>query len=84
MKLYSARGAATAGISYLDLSEDVKSGHVIEKLAEKSKNYFVPRCGIAPGFIQIIASHIIKQYEKVDTVKLRVGALPENPTKLVA
>src|SRR2546430_10836782 len=37
-----------------------------------------PRCGIAPGFIQIIAGHLIKEYESVDTVSLRVGALPVN------
>ncbi len=77
---YIARGAAKAGISYIDLSEDVKSGNDIEKLARRANAYFVPCCGIAPGFIQIIAGHLIKPFESVDSVSLRVGALPVNPT----
>lgn len=80
MNLFIARAAAKAKTSYIDLSEDVKSGKAIEKMAETSKNYFVPRCGIAPGFIQIIAAHIINQYDEVESASLRVGALPENPT----
>lgn len=80
MNAYIARAAAKAGTSYIDLSEDVTSGNVIEKLAQKADSYFVPRCGIAPGFIQIIAGHLIKQFDSVDNASLRVGALPVNPT----
>lgn len=75
-----ARAAAKAGTSYIDLSEDVESGNEIEKLARGKDAYFIPRCGIAPGFIQIIAGHLIKLYDRVDMVSLRVGALPVNPT----
>ena len=75
-----ARGAAKAGAHYIDLSEDVSSGAEIEKLAAKSRSAFVPRCGVAPGFIQIIAGHLIRQYDNVENVSLRVGALPVNPT----
>jgi saccharopine dehydrogenase-like NADP-dependent oxidoreductase len=75
-----ARAAAKAGTSYIDLSEDVKSGNEIEKLAKHADGYFVPRSGVAPGFIQIIASHMIKQLDQVDNISLRVGALPVNPT----
>jgi saccharopine dehydrogenase-like NADP-dependent oxidoreductase len=75
-----ARAAAKAGLSYIDLSEDVESGDEIEKLGSRVDSYFVPRCGVAPGFIQIIAGHLIKQFESVDMASLRVGALPVNPT----
>lgn len=80
MNSHIARAAAKAGTSYMDLSEDVKSSEEIERLARKVDSYFVPRCGIAPGFIQIIAAHLIKQYDRADNVSLRVGALPVNPT----
>lgn len=80
MNLPIARGAYKAGTSYLDLSEDVKTGKEIEKMAKRTHGYFVPRCGVAPGFIQIIASHMMKSYEIVERASLRVGALPENPT----
>ena len=49
-----AKAARTADISYIDLSEDVKSGNEIKELAVGASGYFVPRCGIAPGFINVI------------------------------
>jgi saccharopine dehydrogenase-like NADP-dependent oxidoreductase len=80
MNLPIARSAYKAGASYLDLSEDVKTSAEIKKMAKRTNGYFVPRCGVAPGFIQIIASHMMRQYENVERASLRVGALPENPT----
>lgn len=80
LNVHIARAAAKAGASYIDLSEDVKTGDEIRRLGEHASGYFVPRCGIAPGFIQIIAGHMIKQYDVVENASLRVGALPENPT----
>ena len=80
MNLPVVRAAYKAHASYIDLSEDVESGKVIEDLAQRNGNFYVPRCGVAPGFIQIIAGHMIRPYDKVERVSLRVGALPENPT----
>lgn len=80
LNLPVARGARRAEVSYLDLSEDVASGNEIAALAEGAPGYFVPRCGVAPGFVQIAAAHIMKRYEKIERADLRVGALPENPT----
>src|SRR5690242_5872626 len=51
MNLPIARAAYKAGISYLDLSEDVETGSKIKTLAKRTGRYFVPRCGVAPGFI---------------------------------
>ncbi|MBI1373429.1 MAG: saccharopine dehydrogenase family protein [Phycisphaera sp.] len=75
-----ATAAADTDTSYLDMSEDVETGHVIEELSKKVSGNFVPRCGIAPGFIQIVAGHIMRNYADVERAHLRVGALPENPT----
>ncbi len=80
MNLPIARAAYKAGASYIDLSEDVETGAEIKKLAKRTRGYFVPRCGVAPGFIQIIASHMMRPYDHVERASLRVGALPENPT----
>jgi saccharopine dehydrogenase-like NADP-dependent oxidoreductase len=80
MNLHVAKAAHKAHASYIDLSEDVKTGEQIQKLAGKNGGYFVPRCGVAPGFIQIIAGHMMRAYDKVERASLRVGALPENPT----
>lgn len=38
----------------------------------------MPQCGLAPGFISIVANDLMKHFDDLDTVKLRVGALPTN------
>lgn len=73
-----AKVAAENQIHYFDLTEDVKTTQAIHELSANTTKAFVPQCGLAPGFISIIAQHIMHQFEKLDTVKMRVGALPIN------
>ncbi len=75
-----AQAAADVGVHYADLTEDVDSSHFIASLATKSSVCFIPQCGIAPGFVSIAAAHLVRLFDKVDTVKMRVGALPIYPT----
>jgi len=75
-----ALAARDVGISYCDLSEDIKSGTAIEKIAKGLSTRFIPQCGLAPGLTQIIANHMVQLYEPVTSISIRVGALPENPT----
>lgn len=75
-----AQAAADAGVHYADLTEDVDTSHFIANLATKSSVCFIPQCGIAPGFVSIAAAHLVKLFDKVDSVKMRVGALPIYPT----
>jgi saccharopine dehydrogenase-like NADP-dependent oxidoreductase len=78
-----AQAAAEAGIHYVDLTEDVDTSQFIAGLAQSSKSCFIPQCGLAPGFISIAAAHLIKFFDSVDTVKMRVGALPIYPTNML-
>lgn len=73
-----AEVAAEHNLHYFDLTEDVETTKAVEKLATKAKSAFVPQCGLAPGFISVIANHLMTQFPKLDTVKMRVGALPTN------
>lgn len=77
-----ARCALQAGISYFDLTEDIRCTDAVRALAQEAVpgQVFVPQCGLAPGFIGILAYHIFNQFDEVETLKLRVGALPEYPT----
>ena len=77
-----ARAAAEAGISYFDLTEDIATTREIEAIAAEAVEgqIFVPQCGLAPGFIGILGNHMAARFEKLDTLKLRVGALPEFPS----
>jgi saccharopine dehydrogenase-like NADP-dependent oxidoreductase len=40
----------------------------------------MPQCGLAPGFIGIVAHHLAQGFDTLHEVKMRVGALPAFPT----
>jgi saccharopine dehydrogenase-like NADP-dependent oxidoreductase len=75
-----AHAAKAAGCHYFDLTEDVAATAAIRELAKGARTAFMPQCGLAPGFIGIVAHHLTKGFEKVNDVKMRVGALPAFPT----
>jgi saccharopine dehydrogenase-like NADP-dependent oxidoreductase len=77
-----ARVALASGISYFDLTEDVATTAIVRELAASSNvgQIFMPQCGLAPGFVGIAANHLASKFETVDSLFLRVGALPEFPT----
>jgi saccharopine dehydrogenase-like NADP-dependent oxidoreductase len=69
-------------LSYFDLTEDVQTAQTIKQLAAQARQgqIFMPQCGLAPGFVSIAANHLAQQFEKLEEVELRVGALPIFPT----
>lgn len=71
------------GVHYFDLTEDVKVTQEIKALSQDAKCAFVPQCGLAPGFISIVANDLMKNFETLDSVKMRVGALPVNPNNVL-
>ncbi|MDG3580618.1 saccharopine dehydrogenase family protein [Rhizobium sp. YJ-22] len=75
-----AEAAVEAGIHYLDLTEDVATTRKVEALAEKSKGALIPQCGLAPGFISIVAKDLADRFDALDSVRMRVGALPQYPS----
>jgi len=75
--------AAELGLHYFDLTEDVAVTRAVRTLAQGARTAFAPQCGLAPGFISIAANELIQHFERVDKVKLRVGALPQNPSNVL-
>ncbi len=65
-------------LHYFDLTEDVQVTEYIKTLAKDAEHAFIPQCGLAPGMISIIANSMMLSFDELDTVKLRVGALPVN------
>ncbi|MCY3623228.1 MAG: saccharopine dehydrogenase NADP-binding domain-containing protein [Gammaproteobacteria bacterium] len=74
-----ALAAADSRAPYIDLTEDVASTSAVETLAENGRSTFIPQCGVAPGFVSILAADIAREFDDLDTVKLKVGALPRYP-----
>ncbi|WP_439502545.1 saccharopine dehydrogenase C-terminal domain-containing protein [Aminobacter ciceronei] len=75
-----AEAAAKAGVHYLDLTEDVASTRIVKELATTAKSAFIPQCGLAPGFISIVANDLAKRFDSLESVRMRVGALPQYPS----
>ena len=72
--------ALTHGLHYFDLTEDVEVTNQIKILSAGAAHAFMPQCGLAPGFISIAAHDLMTHFETLDTVKMRVGALPVHPS----
>ena len=75
-----AEAARELGVHYLDLTEDVASTQRIRQIAEGARSAFIPQCGLAPGFIGIAAADLARRFESLDSVRMRVGALPIYPS----
>jgi len=75
-----AEVAAELGVNYADLTEDVETTRFVSSVAQSAKSWFMPQCGLAPGFISIAAAHLVTLFDSVESLKLRVGALPMYPT----
>lgn len=75
-----AEAAAPLGVHYLDLTEDVASTKRVKELAKTAKAALIPQCGLAPGFISIVAADLARGFDSLDSLKLRVGALPQYPS----
>jgi saccharopine dehydrogenase-like NADP-dependent oxidoreductase len=71
--------AREAGLHYFDLTEDVEVTRRIAALAHDAPQAFVPQCGLAPGFISIAGGELIRHFDTLRSVRLRVGALPQHP-----
>jgi len=77
-----AEAALDAGVSYFDLTEDVETTRRVRETASRARagQVFVPQCGLAPGFVSVAAYDLARRFERLDAVRMRVGALPQFPT----
>jgi saccharopine dehydrogenase-like NADP-dependent oxidoreductase len=75
-----AKIARTQGAHYLDLTEDVESTRLIKELARGADSAFIPQCGLAPGYISVVANDLAQKFDTLRDVQMRVGALPVFPT----
>lgn len=75
--------AHSNGLHYFDLTEDVKTTRAIMKMGRSANCIMAPQCGLAPGFIAIVGASLARKFDRVRSIRLRVGALPRHPTGLM-
>ena len=54
--------------------------NAVRALAEDSQSAFMPQCGLAPGFVGIAGASLAAEFDEIDSLHMRVGALPLYPT----
>jgi lysine 6-dehydrogenase len=77
-----ARHAAEVGVHFCDLggnTEIVFQQKALDPLARQRNVTIVPDCGLAPGMVNILAKLGIERLDKVKSVRIYVGGLPQNP-----
>jgi len=83
LNLTIAETAHRLGIHYFDLTEDVGTTQRIVELSETSAGLMAPQCGLAPGFVAIVAASLVESFDVCRSIRMRVGALPQHPTGLL-
>ncbi|BCR04698.1 saccharopine dehydrogenase [Desulfuromonas versatilis] len=83
LNLSVARAAHAMGMHYFDLTEDVATTRDIKEIARSARAIMAPQCGLAPGFISIVGADLASRFDKIRSIELRVGALPQHPRGLL-
>ncbi|HEX9601574.1 MAG TPA: saccharopine dehydrogenase NADP-binding domain-containing protein, partial [Mariniflexile sp.] len=71
-------------LHYANLTEYVAETDIIKALAKDASTGFILQTGLAPGYIDVLANHLFKEFcndfqvSKVDTLEFKVGALSKN------
>ncbi|PYP80480.1 MAG: saccharopine dehydrogenase [Gemmatimonadetes bacterium] len=74
--------AVEAGVHFCDLGGNTEIVFQQKALAERAKEKgvtIIPDCGVAPGMVNILAEYGIRQLDTVESVRIYVGGLPQNP-----
>jgi lysine 6-dehydrogenase len=74
--------AVDSGVHFCDLggnTEIVFKQKTLHDRAIAENASVIPDCGLAPGMVNILAEHGIRQLDSVDAVRIYVGGLPQNP-----
>ena len=67
------------GRDLVDVSYMSENPLTLNDKAVRANVTIVPDCGLAPGVSNILVGHALRRLDKVQTVRIMVGGLPETP-----
>ncbi|MGH8014777.1 MAG: saccharopine dehydrogenase C-terminal domain-containing protein [Candidatus Zixiibacteriota bacterium] len=76
------KAAIKAGCHFFDLggnNDIVRKQFSLHKEAKKKNILVIPDCGLAPGMVSVLTADAISNFDKVESVRIRVGGLPQKP-----
>ena len=77
-----AKAAVEVGTHFCDLGGNTDIVFEQKRLDAKAREQnctVIPDCGLAPGMVNILAEYGITRLDRVDSVKIFVGGLPQQP-----
>ncbi len=82
LNAFLADCAIASGTHFIDMGGNntvVEQQFAMSDRAANAGLTVIPDCGLAPGMASILATDGINRFDKVDSVKMRVGGLPQHP-----
>ena len=68
-----------AGVDTVDISYTPRDAFLLQREAKEVGCRVVPQCGVAPGFTNMCVGDASRRMEKMNSVEIFVGGLPEKP-----
>ena len=68
-----------AGRDTVDISYTPRDAFLLQRKAKEGGSRVVPQCGVAPGFTNMCVGDASRQLDKMMSVEVFVGGLPEKP-----
>lgn len=76
------RLALAGGGHFFDLggnNDVVASQFEMDAEARQAGVVVIPDCGLAPGMVSVLAAGGMREFDRVDSLRIRVGGLPQKP-----
>lgn len=76
------RAAIRSRTHFFDLggnNDVVRLQFEMDNAAREAGITVIPDCGLAPGMVSVLAAAGIKEFDKVDSLRIRAGGLPQVP-----
>jgi len=76
------KAAISAKCHLVDLggnNDTVAEQLAMNDAAEKKNVIIIPDCGLAPGMVAVLCADAVLKFDKISSIKIRVGGLPQNP-----
>jgi saccharopine dehydrogenase-like NADP-dependent oxidoreductase len=74
-----AESCIDAGRNLVDVSFMGENPLALNSKASAAGVTLVPDCGLAPGISNILVGHATKSFDRVDSIHIMVGGIPEKP-----
>ena len=79
MGFKACKAAIAAKVNMVDVSYMPEDVITLDKAASKAKVCLIPDCGMSPGLGNILVGHAISKLDRVESVHMLNGGLPESP-----